>query len=447
MKRIHSAIQSHCRTFVAMAAGILLFNTATMAQTNRPAMNRWAVGLRLTNLYDLKVTSYDLLNNGFAGEDLYGFNGSKTKFDLAYGLDLTYFWSSVVSVDLNYDRGTITGANKIDYYKADINFLQAGVNLDLKTRYRSKPYNWVPYVRASFGRAGYDSKRYFVVDDGLFHTESGASMVTGLGLGMRYHLNHNWHLMLQSEYTVIHSDAVDGYNYGSGRENLLKSTFALRYTFGKNSHQDRGLAWQAGAEAKDYDAVLKAMQDSLGYERGRLNATQKDIALIQEKFTKDSDKDGVPDIKDHCPDVAANTPSGCPEKPGEKGAVQPTQAPVVSSGSGNAASLDIIRLEMNPVYFENNSSALTTKSKQTLDRVVKILKNNSSLNVEVVGMADDVGGMEHNMRLSQARAKVVMNYLISKGIESNRLSSRAEGSQPRQIYLNELNRRVEFRAN
>jgi outer membrane protein OmpA-like peptidoglycan-associated protein len=79
-----------------------------------------------------------------------------------------------------------------------------------------------------------------------------------------------------------------------------------------------------------------------------------------------------------------------------------------------------------------------------------MLKENPRLKVEIVGHTDDVGTDEANLLISGRRAKVVVDYLISKGINPARLKLTAKGkTEP--VFPNDTeenrakNRRVEFK--
>lgn len=436
-----SIIKSTILTLTLALAGVSHAQQAK-PQT-KPQTNKWAIGGKISNFYDLRVTYFDVLNNGFSGEDVKGLNGSKTKFDLGFGLDVAYFWTPVVSVDLGFDFGTITGANKIDYYKADINFLQLGVNFDLKTKYRNKPYSWVPYVRASVGRTGYDAKRYFIEDDGLFNTESRSTMVTGLGMGLRYHFNDNVHALLQSEYTVVYSDGMDGYNYGTGRDHLLKTSLGIRYTFGSNPHNDRGLAWQGG-ESKSYDDIIKKLNDSLQIERARVNKANDDIAKINQMLTVDTDKDGVPDIKDHCPTVKGDGRDGCMKDtvapaaaPSNAVALVPA-APILAPNKQQALEPLIKDIYFAPGQFEVSNQA----DKERLVKLGKYLAANPEIALSVVGIADGVGDPEKNKALSEKRAKSVYDLLIKNGASKDKIDFVGLGSISKNE--NQAERKVEF---
>ena len=98
---------------VALALPGMFFPVSLWAQDTAdkaPAYNRLSVGLKAMHLYDLRFNSYDDLQNGFSGEDMFGLNGQKTRFDMAFGLEAAYQFSPVLSVDVYGAMGNMTGA-------------------------------------------------------------------------------------------------------------------------------------------------------------------------------------------------------------------------------------------------------------------------------------------------------------------------------------------------
>lgn len=99
--------------------------------------------------------------------------------------------------------------------------------------------------------------------------------------------------------------------------------------------------------------------------------------------------------------------------------------------------------------FKFNDATLTPESQLYLDDLAKMLKQNQGLKVEVVGHTDDIGTEEANRIISEKRAQIVINYLESKGIKSDRLKLTAKGKSepvaPNSTEENKAkNRRVEF---
>jgi len=79
------------------------------------------------------------------------------------------------------------------------------------------------------------------------------------------------------------------------------------------------------------------------------------------------------------------------------------------------------------VGFTSNRSTLLPESEKVLDNVAEILLANPDVNVEIGGHTDSQGSDAYNMKLSDARANVVRNYLIKKGVPATRLTARGYG--------------------
>jgi outer membrane protein OmpA-like peptidoglycan-associated protein len=78
----------------------------------------------------------------------------------------------------------------------------------------------------------------------------------------------------------------------------------------------------------------------------------------------------------------------------------------------------------NCVCFELNSSVLRPESFLYLDSIADFLKLNNQLEIEVGVHVDARASDKSSLRFDQRRAESIVNYLISKGIESDRLSAK-----------------------
>lgn len=102
------------------------------------------------------------------------------------------------------------------------------------------------------------------------------------------------------------------------------------------------------------------------------------------------------------------------------------------------------------VFFKSNDFLLDTRSNIELDKLVFMLNNNPSVNCEISGHTDDVGGESENLILSDKRAKSVLDYLVKSGIDPSRLISKGYGEKM-PIASNDSekgraqNRRTEFK--
>jgi outer membrane protein OmpA-like peptidoglycan-associated protein len=81
------------------------------------------------------------------------------------------------------------------------------------------------------------------------------------------------------------------------------------------------------------------------------------------------------------------------------------------------------------IYFDTGQSVIKPESEAALAEIAKLIKGNADLKLNVVGHTDNVGGIDSNMRLSQARANAVVQALVGKyGIAAIRLKTYGVGS-------------------
>ncbi len=133
----------------------------------------------------------------------------------------------------------------------------------------------------------------------------------------------------------------------------------------------------------------------------------------------DADADGIVDAQDKCPNEA-ETYNGNKD---EDGCPDGKETVVVT-----AKEVKILE----KIYFETGKAKIRKRSLPLLDIVAKVLEQNPQLTgLRVEGHTDDVGDAAENEALSQRRAEAVREYLISKGVDGQRLGAKGFGeSQP-----------------
>jgi len=102
------------------------------------------------------------------------------------------------------------------------------------------------------------------------------------------------------------------------------------------------------------------------------------------------------------------------------------------------------KLSFNSIHFPPNDSTLSPDSYSQLDAIVAAMKKQPNLKVEIDGHTDNSGTAEKNQTLSEARARAVANYFISKGILPKRITTKGFGSSKPISTDQNKNRRVEF---
>ncbi len=184
---------------------------------------------------------------------------------------------------------------------------------------------------------------------------------------------------------------------------------------------------------KIHGVVTAGIEIPLGRARTetveRIVEVEKQVEVIKEVVKEvappDSDGDGIADSIDECPDTLSGVRTD-------------------NRGCAIGQTLTIENIE-----FDFNKATLTANSNAILDSASKFLNSQDNLRVVIAGHTDNVGATAYNQRLSEARARSVMQALIARGIAANRLKTIGLGdSFPRADNSTQegrdRNRRVEF---
>jgi outer membrane protein OmpA-like peptidoglycan-associated protein len=107
-------------------------------------------------------------------------------------------------------------------------------------------------------------------------------------------------------------------------------------------------------------------------------------------------------------------------------------------------------IQLKNVFFVQSKAELKSESYPELDRLVKIMKDNPTIEIELSGHTDARGSAGANLELSEKRVAAVRQYLIEKGVPMKRMTGKGYGGAmpiaPSTTEENrQLNRRVEFK--
>jgi peptidoglycan-associated lipoprotein len=81
------------------------------------------------------------------------------------------------------------------------------------------------------------------------------------------------------------------------------------------------------------------------------------------------------------------------------------------------------------VFFETDSTELTSQSRATLDKQAQWLGRYNRYSFTVEGHADERGTREYNLALGARRAQVTRDYLVSRGIQAQRIRTISYGKE------------------
>jgi peptidoglycan-associated lipoprotein len=125
---------------------------------------------------------------------------------------------------------------------------------------------------------------------------------------------------------------------------------------------------------------------------------------------------------------AASTTPGPPVPVREPTLVPPEPVP---GDSVSSATLDDLNRSspLKPVFYDLDSSELTATGQAALDENAATLRKNASWNVTIEGHCDERGTAEYNLALGERRALTARAYLVSVGIQANRLRTVSYGKE------------------
>lgn len=322
-------------------------------------------------------------------------------------------------------------------------------------------------------------------------------------LGFRFMVSENLSLNLSGQAHFYAKDYIDNHIGGANNDVVLSVTTGLSFYFGRDADSDNDGVYDykdacpntpEGVKVDEFGCPLDSDGDGVPDYKDKCPNTPKGVKVDLRGCPIDSDGDGVPDYMDNCP----NTPRGvkvdefgcpldsdkdgvpdymdkCPGTP-EGVKVDDFGCPLDSDGDGVPDYLDKCpntppgtQVDQNgcPIQkpetiikrfvlkgdanFESGKSELLQSAYASLDTLAKTMIDNPGLRWSVEGYTDSRGSEALNMKLSQARAQSVVNYLVSKGVNPNSLVVRAFGKAnpvvPNTSAENRaMNRRVEIRV-
>ena len=256
------------------------------------------------------------------------------------------------------------------------------------------------------------------------------------------------------------------------------------------TNEDSGVKLLAGGGINFWFTDHLGLNLQTGYHHGfQKNATdyfQHSAGIVIKFGAKDTDKDGIPDKDDACPDVAGPKEfNGCPDTDGDGVPDKDDKCPDVAGpaenggcpwpdtdGDGVLDKDDLCPNEAGPesnkgcpepndddqkrlnqyaktILFDNGKATIKFESAEILNQIINVLKKYPNSRFRIEGHTDSVGKKAKNIELSQNRADAVKIFLIQGGIASDRLESVGYGpDKPIASNKNKkgraLNRRVEI---
>lgn len=183
--------------------------------------------------------------------------------------------------------------------------------------------------------------------------------------------------------------------------------------------------------------TIKTVETIHTIETIRVNNQPVDQANQDGPNGPDADGDGVPDDVDACPAVFGRGENGCPNfdtdgdgVPDTKDRCPETEGVVENDGCPqlDLKIKEVVDEALQDVEFVNNSDQFQEFSTPVLDKMVKMMKDNPEISLlEIHVHTDGAGPAEPARRLSSSRAEKIVEYLIEKGIDAERIDAKGFG--------------------
>ncbi|WP_297333873.1 OmpA family protein [Flavobacterium sp.] len=262
-----------------------------------------------------------------------------------------------------------------------------------------------------------------------------------IGMGAQYRISNG--IAINADFTMINNFSQhktwDGADYDPMGEQGFDSTLY---------HATIGLSFYLGKHEKHADWYVDEKSDELEDIESRLGE--------METLMNDTDKDGVPDYLDAEPNtitgVAVDSKgrtidrnnNGVPDE--LESYIEAKNTEVKSSVASDIK--DLINGGYVNVYFDFNQDMPNAQSVNGINFLIKYLKDNPSVNADVIGYADEIGNTEYNQALSARRAENVKQILVDAGIDGSRLNIMGNGEDTSvskdSKYARQVVRRVTF---
>lgn len=446
------------RLKLAIAA---LFTLAIVAGVNaQDSNNPWVVGFGV-NAIDIKTSTTEDYVIDYIGPNDWNVLPSVSRISVDKYLD------SGFSLQLAGSLNKITTVAKVDDSDLIYFAVDASVKYDLNSLFGETSW-FDPYVYLGGGYTSVDNN---------------GEAVLNAGIGFNTWFSDNLGLNFQSGGKVQFADVVPDH---------AQHSIGLVFKFGgKDTDSDgvydkddacpevAGLKEFNGCPDADGDGV-KDSDDACPNVAGlaTLNGcpdadsdgiADKDDMCPNAKGTKanggcpDADADSVVDKDDKCPNVAGPAANGgCPWPDTDGDGVLDKDDKCVSEAgpaSNNGCPEPVVSEEAKEtigafakkILFNSGRSSFKSGVTKQLDVIVEVMNTFPKAQFEIEGYTDSSGSDKTNQKISDKRAKAVMAYLISKGVDASRLGAKGYG-EASPIATNKtkagraLNRRVEIKV-
>ncbi|MBQ0030434.1 MAG: OmpA family protein [Bacteroidales bacterium] len=350
-------------------------------------------------------------NNGygyFDGYNLNGMGGAQVEYTF------TPYWG--LGFDCTYNH------NDQRWYENElVDFsLFASVNLSNLLAPNRQWDRFSAYLNLGFGTCLTSWKNAFYIEDGkrtdIEDKTRFSRPFVQPGLNLEYNISKSWAVSLQGDMLIGMTESGNSstmaiHPTSDGGSILLMGGVGVRYKFAGDRNIRNVVPGALTAQATNNECCselqrlldeYKNEQNKLSEEVAAMNAELEKAKADNKSLKKDlRDSQDSLDALNHRFRAYVNKPS--------------------------SEDLNTINTAMARLRFETAKAVIMKGSYANLDRIAALMAKNPTWNAKIEGHTDNVGDPKLNQKLSEDRAAAVVQYLVGKGININRLSNQGFG--------------------
>lgn len=419
----------------------------------------------------------------YAGDVKFGFYTFQD-ISPSVGITVDRYLNKSFNSQIAISTGKFAGDDDVAIKSFETFFIDFGVNLKYKFNngyILKEESKLAPYVWTGIGFIDYKAENTSGLlnnpGDILPDNTKEAAFRYPIGLGVAYALNTSWAVNFQGSWTKPASDELDNWNINKPQDRndrLMMYQLGVAYSFGAKDTDNDGIPDKYdrcpelpgdestfGCPDSDNDGVLDAEDkcpnikgivfgcpDSDG--DGFIDSEDKCPEVAGSLYgCLDTDKDGVADADDACPEVKGCI-NGCPDMDGDGVIDTQDECPEVFGSKDNKGCPNVVEDEpivvtdkmvgtpspsgnrvdrekahqsttVFMIFFDYNSSVINPEIQSEVEELATLLKENKEYYVILEGHTDSKGSDKYNEWLSGRRVDKVADYLISKGINKDRI--------------------------
>lgn len=301
---------------------------------------------------------------------------------LHVGLDYSYAFTPLVSVNAAFSYNVVSGINDVEKFRSESYLPSLGITL--------RPFNHAPNFLKGIALSGgagwsmFEAERRFTSDNTLHVPARDAGALALLGsVSYRLRLNHALALQLRYSMVSVASDEFDAWDYGNGTDAYSTVAAGFTYVIGAKKG-DKSLADATVKEIRAGELDRLATKDELGVVR-------KDVANLSGRVTK---------LESTIPELVKRTD------------VDTIVKEVVRNEWLTKSVGGKVIKALSTIYYSFDRDEIDEKYLPFVEEFMKSYKEGDA--IILIGYTDLVGSSQYNKNLSLGRAEGVKNLLMSK---------------------------------